>query len=180
MLFVQTRVGNMHEPQASLSLSLSCTTEGLTRTLRRHCDPITPLRIRNVDDDGINELQTAQRRMIRVIIQTNRYRGKGHAVAHSASVDDIADGEHHDPDSERVDATTQHHNPDPNEHEESSHDADSNPWFDESSEDYPEDKLERWVRQHNENNAESDRLVGIRRNRVVDPQGPRFTGGRQK
>ena len=30
-------------------------TEGHTQTLRRQCDPITPLRIKNVDDDGKTE-----------------------------------------------------------------------------------------------------------------------------
>ena len=38
------RVDNIHEPQAGH-------TEGQTQTLRRRCDPITPLRIRNVADD---------------------------------------------------------------------------------------------------------------------------------
>ena len=61
---------------------------------------------------------------------------KGHAVVHSASVEDSADG----PDSELVDDTTEHNNQDRNGHGESSHHADSNPCFDEISEDNPEDE----------------------------------------
>ena len=49
------------------------------------------------------------------------------------------------PDSEQGDDTTEHNNQDPNEHEERSHDADSNPCFDEIPEDNPEDELEPWV-----------------------------------
>ena len=48
------RVGNIHEPQAGVDVT-KVPTEGQTQTLRRHSDPITPLRIRNVDDDGRNE-----------------------------------------------------------------------------------------------------------------------------
>ena len=67
--------------------------EGQTQTLRRHSGPITPLRIRNVDDakNMKNKFQTTQRRMMRMIIQTKRKTGKGHAAAHAASVDDTAD-----------------------------------------------------------------------------------------
>ena len=71
--------------------------------------------------------------------------GKGHAVARAASVDVTADIQPHDPDSEPEDDTTEHNHPDLNEHEESSLDADSNPCFDEISEDKPEDELEPWV-----------------------------------
>ena len=46
---------------------------------------------------------------------------------------------------EQGDDTTEHNNQDPNEHEESSHDADSNACFDEIPEDNPEDVLESWV-----------------------------------
>ena len=59
-----------------------------------------------------------------------------------ASVDDNADVEDHDPDSAQVDDTTEHNNQHVNEHEESSYDADSNPCFDNISEDIPEDELE--------------------------------------
>ena len=47
--------------------------------------------------------------------------------------------------SEQGDDTIEHNNQDPNEHEESSHDADSNPCIDEILEDNPEDELEQWV-----------------------------------
>ena len=60
--------------------------------------------------------------------------------------DDVtADVEPTTPDSEQGDDTTEHNNQDLNEHEESSHDADSNPCFDEIPEDNPEDELEPWV-----------------------------------
>ena len=62
------------------------------------------------------KLQTTQRRTMRMIIQTNRKNtGTGHAAAHSASVDDTADVELHDPDSEPVDHTTEHDKQDLNE-----------------------------------------------------------------
>ena len=66
-----------------------------------------------------------------------------------------------------VDDTTEHNNQDLNEHEESIHDADSNPCFDEIPGDDPEDKLDR--RLDNESNAQSGRLVCSKRNHVVDP-----------
>ena len=65
----------------------------------------------------------------------------------------------HDPDSEPVDDTTEHKNQDLNEHEESSHGADSNPCFDEISEDNPEDALEPCVD-----------YISSKRSHVVDPQ----------
>ena len=69
-------------------------------------------------------LQTTHRRIMRMIIQTKEKIRKCFAVAHAASVDEITDGA-------LVDDTTEHNNQDPNEHEESSHDADSKPCFDE-------------------------------------------------
>ena len=57
----------------------------------------------------------------------------------------ISDAEPNDPDSEQRDDTAEHNNQDPNDHEESSHDADSNPSFDEIPEDNPENELEPWV-----------------------------------
>ena len=44
-------VGNIHEPQAGVDVT-KVPTEGQTQTLRRHSEPVTPPRIRNVDDDG--------------------------------------------------------------------------------------------------------------------------------
>ena len=60
-------------------------------------------------------------------------------------VDVTADVDPHDPASERGDDTTEHNNHDLDEHDESSYLADSNPYFDEISEDNPEDELELWV-----------------------------------
>ena len=91
------------------------------------------------------KLQTTQRRMMRMIKQTERKTGKCHPAAHAASVDDTADGEPHHSDSEAVEDTIEHNQQDLHEHEESSHDADSNTCFDEISEDDPEDELEPWV-----------------------------------
>ena len=48
------RVCNIHEPQAGVDVT-TVPTERQTQTLRRQSDPITPLRLRHVDDDGINE-----------------------------------------------------------------------------------------------------------------------------
>ena len=73
-----------------------------------------------------------------------------------------------DLDSEPVDDTTEHNNQDLDEHEESSHDADSNPYFDEISNDNPEDELSPWVDYitHSERTYADD----VKRNHVVDPQ----------
>ena len=46
--------GNTHEPQAGVDVTNE-PAERQTQTLRRHSDPITPLRLRHVDDDGSNE-----------------------------------------------------------------------------------------------------------------------------
>ena len=48
------RLRNIHEPQSGVDVT-TVPTEGQTQTLRRHSDPITPLRLRHVDDDGRNE-----------------------------------------------------------------------------------------------------------------------------
>ena len=79
--------------------------------------------------------------LMRMIIQIKRQAGKSCAAAQaaSASVDVTADAEPQDPYSEHGD------DQDPNEHEESSHDGDSNPSLDEIPEDNPEDELEPWV-----------------------------------
>ena len=59
------------------------------------------------------KLQTTQRRMMRMIIQTKRKPGKCRAASHAASVDDIADDELHDPDSESENETTEPNPKDP-------------------------------------------------------------------
>ena len=76
--------------------------------------------------EEMKKLQTTQRRMMRMMIQTKRQTGKNCPVAQAASVDVTADVEPPDPDSEQGDDTTEHSNHDLNEHEESSHDTDSN------------------------------------------------------
>ena len=60
-------------------------------------------------------------------------------------VDDTADVEPHDPDSEPEDDTAEHNHQIINVHPESSHDADSNLSFDEILIDSPEDELAPWV-----------------------------------
>ena len=70
---------------------------------------------------------------------------KCHAAAHPASVDDTADAEPDDSNSELEDDTTEHNHQDLNSHKEGSHDADSNTSFDEISNHNPEDELGPWV-----------------------------------
>ena len=128
------------------------------------------------------KLQTSQRRMMRMIIQAKRQVGRSYAAAQFASetVDVTTDAELHDPISEPEDDTTEHNHQDPNEHEESSHDADSNSWFDEIPKDNPEDELDRTVGLQKESNAQIGRLVSSKQNHVVDSQAePDFLGGRQ-
>ena len=48
------RAGNIHEPQTGVDVT-KVPTDEQTQALRHHCDPITPLRTRNVDDDGRHE-----------------------------------------------------------------------------------------------------------------------------
>ena len=142
----QMRVGNIDEPQTAVDVT-KVPTERQTQPLRRHIDSITPLHIRNVDDDGTNEeapdIATTDDEDDRA--DNARETGQSCAAAQAASVDDTADVDPHDPDSEQEDDTTAHHNQDLNEHEESSHHADSNLCFDQISEDNPEDELEPWV-----------------------------------
>ena len=102
-----------------------------------------------------------------MITRKKRQTGKSCAVAHFASVDVTADVEPHDPNGGD---TTEHNSQDLNEHEESSHDADSNPCFVEIPEDSPEDELEPSVGYTTRATGQSGRLVSSKRNRVVDPQ----------
>ena len=80
---------------------------------------------RNVDDDGRTEDEPPENVTTdEEDDHTDKEKtGKGHAVAHAASVDDSADVEPHDPDNEPVDDTTEHNNQDLSEHDKSSHDA---------------------------------------------------------
>ena len=68
---------------------------------------------------------------------------RGHAAAHASSVEDTADVEPHDPRQGAGGPTRLH--PTTTSKEEGSHDADSNPSFDEVSRDNPEDEPEPWV-----------------------------------
>ena len=120
------RVGNIHEPQAGVDVTKK-PIEGQTQTLRHHSDLITPLRSRNEDDDERSE------------------EAPDNATTIAANVDDNADVEDHDPDSELVDDTTEHTTKTSNEHQESSYDADNTPSFDNISGDNPEDELEPLV-----------------------------------
>ena len=51
--------------------------------------------------EEMKKLQTTRRRMMRMIIQTKRQTGEAHAAAHATSVDDNADVEPRDLDSEQ-------------------------------------------------------------------------------
>ena len=87
-----------------------------------------------IKEEMKKKVQTMQRRMMWMIMQTKRKTSKGHAAAHAPSV-----GRHRRRRTPRPD-TTEHNNQDLNEHEESSHDADSNSCFDDITEDNPEDE----------------------------------------
>ena len=95
-------------------------------------------------EDVKKKLQTTQRRMLRMIVQTERKAQKGTAAAHAANLDDV---ESHLPVSEPDEDTTEGNVQDSNEQEESSHDADSNPSFNSLPQDdeTTEDELEPWV-----------------------------------
>ena len=82
-----------------------------------------------MDDDGRDEEETQDTTTAEM-------------SSHATSVDDTADGEPHDPDSDLEDDTTEPNPQDLNEQEQSSHDADSNSSFDEVTNEEPEDKLE--------------------------------------
>ena len=90
---------------------------------------------------GNIEIQTAQRRMMRIIVKMGGKPGKRFAAAHDANVDEIADGEAHDFDSDPKHDTTEA-NPQDLKREESSHDADSTPSFDDVPNDAPVHELE--------------------------------------
>ena len=98
------RVGNIHESQAGLDVTKK-PTEEQTQTLRRHSDPVTPLRIRNVDDNGRYEEEALDISTMddEDDQQTTRQAGTRDAAeqAASASVDVTADVEPHDPHSEQ-------------------------------------------------------------------------------
>ena len=96
------RVDKIHEPSTRIDVT-NLPTERLTRTLRRHSDPIASLRIMNLDDDGRNEEESPDNA------------NKSQALAHAASVDDTADVEPHNPDGEPEDDTTENNNKDFNE-----------------------------------------------------------------
>ena len=105
---------------------------------------------------------------------------KGHASAHADSVDDTADVEPHGPHSEPVGDTTEHNNEDLDEHDESSHDADSNRSSDDTSADNPEDELQSRVDYMTMAMQKNRRLAGSTGNDVVDLEAePDFLGGRQ-
>ena len=93
----------------------------------------------------MKKLQSTQRRMMRMIVQTNRKTKKHPAAAHAESVDEVAEDEPHDPDCKMKEDTTEANPQDPNEQEESDRDADSNPSFDRMQQDELEDVQETWV-----------------------------------
>ena len=111
------RVGNIHEPQAGVDVT-KVPTERQIQIFRRHSDTITLLRCRNVDNDGRNEAEAPDNATTDDEDGSCRQRetGKGCAAAHATSVDDTADVEPHDLDSEQEDDTTEHNNQDLNEH----------------------------------------------------------------
>ena len=69
-----------------------------------------------------------------------------------------------------MDDTTEHNNQDLDEHEERSHDADSNPCFDKIPEGNPEDEPDPWVDYMTRTKRRADIFFCSKRNHVVDPQ----------
>ena len=109
-----------------------------------------------------------------LIIQTTKKTGKGHAAAHAASVDDAAGVEPHDPDNK-----PETDNQDLDEYEESSHDANSNPSFDEISNDNPEGELEPWSTTQREQCTKRMTCWQQTESRRGSAVRPGFTGSRQ-
>ena len=128
-------MGNIHEPQEEVGVT-KVPTEGQTQTLRRHSDPITPLCIRNVDDDGRNEEEAPDNATLDDEDHTDREKQVQVAELHARRNRRRC----------RKRQKSEHNKQDLNEHEESSHDGDSNSCFDEIPEDSPEDELEPQVR----------------------------------
>ena len=99
-------MGNAHKPRLRVHVT-KVHTERQTQTLPRRNDPITPLRLKHVDD--IEEMKKTPENASTAdedIIQTKRKTRKGHAAAQFASVDDAADVDPHDPYSEPEDDAT--------------------------------------------------------------------------
>ena len=117
------------------------------------------------------KLQTTQRRMMRMIIQTKRQAGKSCAAARAASVDVTADVGPTTPTvhwgTTRLSTTTKTSTST----KKSSHNADSNPCFDEIPEDNPEDELEPWVDCLTRASRKADDLIAAnKQNHVVESQ----------
>ena len=143
------RVGNIHEPQRRVDVT-KIPAERQTQSLRRNGDTISLPRFSHVDDGGRDEEETP-----------------GNTTT-SASVNDTF--ELHDPDCALEGDKAEHHSQDFNEHEERSRDADSNPFVRRSPRRQSRRRAGTMGRLHSESNVQSRRLVGRRRNHVVDPQ----------
>ena len=101
------RLRNIHEPQSGVDVT-TVPTERQTQTLRRHSDPITPLRLRHVDDDGRHEEVAPDNATTDdEDYHTQRKTGQGHAAAHAASVDDAATTQTATPPSTKFQTTMQ-------------------------------------------------------------------------
>ena len=138
------RVGNIHESQTVVDVT-KIPTQGQTQTLRRCSDPITPCASGTwtTTEEMKKELQTTQRRMTKMIIQTKRKTRKCHAAA--ARCERRRYRRRRTPRPRQRAGGRHEGTQGPNEHEGISHDADSNSSFDEVPNDDPEDELEPWV-----------------------------------
>ena len=122
------RVGNIHKTQTGVDV-IKIHTEKQTQALRRHGDTITPLRFRYMDDDGRDEEETPDNTTTddeddhtdsEKIGKMSRSRTPRTSTK-SPPADPTT------PDSEPDDDTTEANSQDLTEHEDGSHDADSNP-----------------------------------------------------
>ena len=86
--------------------------------------------------------QCRRRTCLRFVFFCHQLRSQCSAAAH---VDEFADDEPHDPDSEPEEDTTEANPQDPHEQEESNRDFDSNLFFDGVPKDESEDEVEPWV-----------------------------------
>ena len=98
------RVGNLHEPQTGVDVTKT-PTGGLDAS-------VTPSLLHasgtwTMTEEMRKNLQTTQRRMMRMIIQANRKSGPCPAAAHAANVDKIAYDERHERSRGRYDCPSQ-------------------------------------------------------------------------
>ena len=118
------------------------------------------------------KLQTTQRRMMRMIIQTKRQAGTSYAAAQaaSASVDVTADAKPHDPYSEQGNDRTEHNDQDSNDPKRAPRPQQAQPLLRRNPRRQSRKRARTVGRVHTESNTQSGRLANIKQNHVVDSQ----------